>query len=169
MGMSKNIVYIEVNNKDGIVNNGIQIVEVKKTDLFQSLSVEENKEILDIFMKNDFKFCNGCNLLITQPLFQDKILPNEKSQIKIYKKILDEYCKNEKVLIKNHPRESIKYDNYFSNAICLDKAFPLEILLLNKNIWFNKVITISSTAIDMFENCKEKIKLGWEWLDENTE
>lgn len=169
MGMSKNVIYIEVNNKEGIVNNGNLIVETKKIDLFQSLCAEDSKEVLDVFITNSFEFCNGSNLLITQPLFQDKILASEESQINIYKKILDKYCKNEKVLIKNHPRESIKYEAYFSNVICLDKEFPLEILLLNNNIWFNKVITISSTAIEMFDNCKEKIKLGWEWLDENID
>ena len=42
----------------------------------------------------------------------------------------------------------------------------MEISTFFKDLKFKKVITISSTAINVLDNCEEKIALGWDWLNE---
>ena len=54
---------------------------------------------------------------------------------------------------------------YFDNCIIDDGYYPIEIInLFDINI--EKAVTISSTSINLLSNIKEKIYLGWEWLDE---
>ena len=96
MGLSKNIIYIEVNDKKGIKNNGVKFVELNKKKLFQTLNTQESNEILNIFIESHFEISEDCNLIITQPLYQDKILSSEEDQIDVYKKIINDFCKNEK-------------------------------------------------------------------------
>ena len=110
------------------------------------------------------KYHGNYSVLITQPLSQDGLLSSDEEQEKMYKYIINKYLNKENVIIKTHPRETLDYKN-ISNASVIKDKFPLELMNYYEDIKLNKVITISSTSIDTFCNCKEKIVLGWEWLD----
>lgn len=166
LGESNNVIYIEVNNKEGVFLKNKDIREFSKKDMFSALSREEKEIIVNLFIDENFKVDEKSTLLITQPLYEDKLVNSEMQQINIYKKIIDSYAHDEKIVIKNHPRERIDYKNVIDNVITFKCEFPIEILdFLGQS--FNKVITISSTAIEMINNCNEKIILGWDWLYAN--
>ncbi len=162
---SPNIIDVEVNDSNGVCIKNKKIIEKPKKELFNNLNDIDKKLINDIFLnETDLEKYNGYDMIITQPLSEDKILNNEIEKVKIYKEIIKDYCKSNKLLIKSHPRETTNYNEFF-DCLILNQLFPLEIITFNKNIKLNRIITISSTSINIIENCKEKIFLGWEWLD----
>lgn len=170
MGQSKYVKTIEVNNKDGIYICQNKLIEMPKSKLFLDLSKKEKQEIFDIFVDNfNLNDLIDSSILLTQPFYQDKILDSELQQVNMYIKIIESYMKNEKVIIKMHPREKVNYKKYIKNVMIIDDIFPLEILSFFDNVKFKKIVTISSTAINFINNVDEKKVLGWEWLDNYKE
>ena len=165
MGKSKNIKHIEVNNKENINIDNTKIIEFPKEKMFNNLSNKEIDMILRVFDIFDIiKNLKGeYSLLITQPLYRDHLINSESKQLNLYKIIIDKFLKDEKVLIKTHPREKNIY-NSLNNVVIITKKFPIEIINFLPNIKFNKVVTISSTSVNIIKS-KEKIILGWEWLE----
>ena len=165
LGDSKNIISIEVNSKEKLNNYRKKFIEYPKKKLFESLTQEEKKEIIYIFLPDlNFKELKDSSLLITQPLHMDNLLKTEAEQINIYKYIIKKYLQNQKIIIKVHPRDTIDYKKYFKNSVILDTPFPIEILNFIEELKFKKVISISSTSINFIANSNEKLYLGWEWL-----
>lgn len=167
LAQSKYIKSIEVNDKSGIDFRSNILIEVSKLELINSLTTQEKKRVFDIFL-NDFDISKyqNCSLLVTQPFLQDGVFTDEKDQIQMYKKIIDEQFGNNKFIIKTHPRESVNYSNYFKNCIVISEPFPIEILNFQEEIRFDKVVTITSTSINLISNANEKIFLGWQWLED---
>ena len=166
LGDSKNIISIEVNSKKKLNNYEKKFVECPKKILFESLSKEERKEITDIFLPNlNLNDLKNASLLITQPLYMDNLLKTEEEQINVYKYIINKHFQNQKIIIKVHPRDTINYKKYFKDSIVLDTPFPIEILNFIEDLKFKKVVSISSTSINFIANSREKLYLGWEWLD----
>ena len=166
MAHSKYVLDLEVNNKKGVFIKNKKIIEVSKKKLFSNLNKEEQKIIKDIFIENiDLKKLNGKTLIITQPLVASEILPNTEIQVKLYKQVIEQYCKNEKIIIKTHPRDKSNYQKEI-NCIIVSDIFPIEILNFFPNLKFKKIITIASTSINLLTCSKEKIILGWDYLDE---
>jgi hypothetical protein len=166
---SKYIKEIEVNNSEDLNIYGKKILQCPKKEMIDSLSTSEKEKILNVFVSN-FNIDNFDNsdLLITQPLSEDNIIDNEQQKIDYYKKVLNDYSDNTKIIIKPHPRENTDYEKYFDNCFVFRDTFPVELINFYP-INFNKVITIASTSINLIYNCNEKIYLGWEWLEKNKE
>ena len=168
MGCSQNVISIEVNDKEDIFIHDKDIIELPRTELFSRVSREDKKSIVNIFIPDlDYNGINNLSLLITQPLYQDDIICSEDEQINLYQNIVDKYLKNDNFIIKTHPRERIDYNKIISNnkKILLEMKFPIEVLNFIPDLKFNKVITISSTSIELINNCEEKITLGWNYID----
>lgn len=165
LGSSKNVLYIEVNNLNGVFIKNQKLVQKPKKDMFNSLSKNEKKIIANLFIHKKIDNIENSSLLITQPLWEDKLVSSKEKQISIYKTIVEKYICEDKIVVKTHPRENIDYSSLSNNIYIFEDEFPLEILNFFE-IPFNRVITISSTAIEMIDNCKEKIILGWDWLYE---
>lgn len=164
MGESKRIIDIEVNNKNGVFIKNKKIIECPKKYLLSSISSRDAQIIQEIFMNNlNLEKYNGYSLIITQPLSEDGILKSEEQKIKIYKDIILKYCSNDKVVLKTHPREKTNYSHYF-NCDIITEIFPLEIMNF-ENLKFNKIITVSSSSINLITNADEKIFLGWQFLE----
>ena len=167
LGSSKNIRYIEVNDLQGLNIVNKKIIEYSKKKMFDNLSSNDIEKLLEIFdIKNVLsKFSGEYSILITQPLFQDGFLESSIEQEELYCRIIDNYLKNERIIIKTHPREILNYEK-LENTYIIREKFPLELINYCMNIKINKAVTISSTSIDTIYNCKEKIILGWEILEE---
>ena len=165
-GKAKYIKSIEVNDKNGIFLKRKNIIETKKSQMLKELNCNDKKIISNIFLSNiNLEKFNNYVLIITQPLFDDKLLKNETEQLKIYNNIIDQYCKNDKVFIKLHPRETTNYEKLNKKCYILKDNFPLELFNFYDNLKFKKIITISSTSINVLNNSNDKIILGWEWLE----
>ena len=165
---SKYIKRIEVNNAKDLYIKHDNIVELPKKELFDSLTVEEKNVVLKVFLENenilDEKEINL--LILTQPLDIDGFVENEEQKIEVYKKIIDEFSENGKVIIKPHPRDESDYKKIFScnsSVEVFDKSFPIELINFF-NIEIKNVVTIKSTALNNIENCKKKIELGMEYI-----
>ncbi|MDA3048649.1 glycosyltransferase family 52 [Campylobacter sp. JMF_08 NE1] len=166
-GESPLIKSIEVNDKNEVFLKHSNIIEIPRDKLFSMLDDEQKSKILNIFKINftinpEIKY----NLIITQPLYKDSLVSTKASQIQIYKDIIKNFCQENNVIIKVHPRDNIvDYSTFSNNIIVMKDKFPIEILNFIPNLIFDKIITVSSTSINALTNCNKRIKLGWEWLD----
>lgn len=94
-------------------------------------------------------------MLLTQAFYDDKMV-TEDEQIKIYRKILDNYDHNE-VIIKAHPRDRLDYRKAFPDIMYFDKVVPLQFLSII-GIKFSHVATVSSSSALSFG---DNIKIDW--------
>lgn len=165
MGKSRNIIDIEVNDINGCKIGNKKLIECNKQKLFYEIEEEKKKTILDIFLKEkiDFSKLSNSTLILTQPLSEDGLLKDENEKVLLYRKIIENYSKDEKVLIKPHPREKTQYEKKFKCDV-IKQIFPIEIINYFPNVMFSKVITVSSTAINLIKNTKTKVFLGWEFM-----
>lgn len=163
---SKYIKSIEVNDKSNLKIKQ-KVIEVSKIKLINDLTDAQRKAILNIFFPNNLseKDFYDATIIITQPLNEDNLLNSEMDKIILYKTIIKNYTDEEKIIIKTHPRELTNYKDYFNEYIVIDFPFPIEILNY-LNIKLKKIVTLSSTSINTLTNTKEKIYLGWNWLEE---
>ena len=168
MARSENIKSIEVNDKDGIAISHPNIIEVPRKELLARLSKAERKKIFDIFLSEDtFPRVKNSIIILTQPFAEDHILDSEEKQLKVYRTIIEEYCeRKDKIIIKIHPRDHANYSGLADERVILvAEKFPIEILNFMPGLKFKKAITVSSTAINLLENCEERIYLGWGYLE----
>lgn len=168
LGYSKYAVKIEVNDKDKVIKDSRykKMIEIPRRDLFNSLSEERKKLILDIFDVKPMNYIKiGKSILIlTQPLYQDncdrEIINSEEDQINYYKAIIDKYKNEYAIYFKVHPRDSTNYITLdYNNVIFLDKDVPMELYEFVGDYKFDIGITHSSTALDYLSCVKEKIFL----------
>ena len=168
-GTSKYAIDIEVNDISKIFIPHNKVIEVPKKGLFENLTIKEKKEIYDIFLNEniDINAKDKKLLLLTQPLFVDRMVSREEYQIQAYIDILNKYGKDYKICIKPHPRDCTDYENLLKkyNITILNKNMPTEILDYNKDVKFDLGITITSSSIRGMKCIKEKIELGFEYLD----
>lgn len=166
MGSSKYVIDIEINDSENLNIFNKKIVENNKNKFLNNISEDKKKLIYNIFLgEKNFDKYNNYSLIITQPLSEDKLINGEITKVNLYQEIIQKYCDRNDFLIKTHPREITDYYKYFNDDNILNITFPLEVLNYNSKLKFDKVITISSTSINLINNCNEKIYLGWEYLE----
>ena len=157
-GTSSFIKHIEVTSKFKM-NFKKKLHIVNKKTYIDSLKLVDKNLILRIFLSNKEKsqLKKRSILLITEPLFVDKMVESKQKQYEIYFQILKKYNQNN-ILIKPHPRDEFNYKIKFKDIFVLKKAFPIEVIDFVGN-FFDKVITINSSAINLISNTKEKLIL----------
>lgn len=166
-GQSKYVIDIEVNDKSKIFIRNKNVIEVSKESLYNSLTKEEKMKIYNLFMSDEIKVNHNEKnvLLLTQPLYIDKMVDYEKDQIEIYSDIINKYINEFNVYIKPHPRDIMDYKKINNNVIIINKNMPIEVLKFNSNIKFEKAVTIISSSIKSLDFVDEKIEYGFEFLD----
>ena len=170
IGQSKYIIDIEVNNKEGVNLKNKVLKEVKKSDLYNSLTTKDKKIIYNIFIDKDIKIDKEKKniLILTQPLYIDNLVASQEIQNRIYLDIIKDYP-NYNIYIKPHPRDLTDYKKLDSKINIISKNMPMEVLNFNKNLKFDKAITIQSSSINFLEFVDEKIKLGYKILEKYKE
>lgn len=96
------------------------------------------------------------DLLLTTPLYTDSYLPSEKSQIKFYKDMIQDYFKYP-VLIKPHPRDSLDYKKFFPECVVIHEGVSSEILNFSQNLKLGTVFTVDSSSAPSFREKAEKL------------
>lgn len=147
LGYSKNVDTIYLTGVKAIPNaikNKVKIIDFSN---FWNESTNQKKEfICDIFSFHqseiDF-FANKENVLFTQPLSEDGIMP-ETEKILIYRYILSQIPG--RVVIKSHPREKTLYKEVFPECDVFSSPIPLELLSL-VGVKFKSVYTLFSSAV----------------------
>ncbi|MBO6165855.1 MAG: glycosyltransferase [Eubacterium sp.] len=181
---------VEVNEAEGIqVELGEKLVVNPRAELMKALTDEDKKHIFDVFLPKDFKAERVSLLILTDPLAVTGRLPDEETQIRLYRDIIEKYGQTSNVVsgtdsdgtekaasgdgaaigtgvfIKAHPRDSVDYKSVFPEATVIEKTIPMEVMNFDKNFHADKAITVSSSAIYGLEQVDEKIYLGSEILD----
>ncbi len=121
--------------------------------------------IYDIFVEKDLHLNTSKKklILLTQPLYKDKLVSSEDIQKKVYQDIIEKFQKEYVIYLKPHPRDLIDYQ-FGKDIFLINKNIPTEVLSFNDDFEFNKAITISSGGIHAIK-AEEKIQYGLEYLD----
>lgn len=175
-GMSKYVTTIEVDSNKNLVGyikkKKIRVCNIKEME--EKLSYEKKDKLYQIYAKAYHlpeKFDKEVNLLLTNPLYDDKIFSSKKAQIKCYQDAVKEFMDSSMILmVKPHPRDKICYEKVFSNAIIINKVITSEVLSCCNSLKFNIVLTALSSSIMAFKSANKRIALGGEYLkkyDEN--
>lgn len=161
LGNSKYVVDIEVNENKNLQIKRKKVVELNRHELFNNAFLKHKDVLLGIFLDREIKDLlkkENRALVLTQPLYKDKILQSEAEQISFYKKIVQDLKqKNFKVYIKPHPRDCVDYSAFISDVNVINKEFPIEIFNYIKNISFSIVASIDSSCMDVLNFCEVKI------------
>lgn len=165
-GMDDQIKSIEVQYPEKLPervrHKGVKL-DISGNDIL--LDTKNWKKIQTIFSQNhSFNFDNHKKvIIITQPFSEDGFV-TEEYKINLYRQIIKEYTTGYNVYIKVHPRETTDYTGLLGlNITEIPRNFPLEILNFYPDIFFEKGITIFSSALDNLTNIKERIFLGLDY------
>lgn len=143
--------------------------ECRINSLEESLNDEKREKIYQVYAKAyglPMEFHQEVNILLTGPLFHDKLVESEEDQINCYRDAVAQNCESDIVLmVKPHPRDTVDYTKVFPNALIVDKVVTSEVLSLCTSLKINKVVTIYSTSISSFRKAKEMVVLGGAFLD----
>ena len=121
----------------------------KKLELsFSSLRQKYQNEICEFFCVDKIEVDSRCSVLLTQPLSEDGFY-TEKQKLEIYARVINRF-KNERLIIKPHPRDRSDYSSIFPSLTVLPNSFPMEILNFI-DIKFEHAITICSGSVFNFD------------------
>lgn len=162
MGIAKECVDVEVNNKEIITPFIQDVIEIPRKQLIGKLT---NEDILKLYFVFNMKFINDTDtpklLLLTQPLIEIGVVKSNVEQLRFYYKIMKEYEENYDIYIKPHPRDYSNYDElHIRKKYIIDKNIPIEMFDLEKSISFEIAVTYSSTSIYSLDFCRKKVILN---------
>ncbi|MBQ4165001.1 MAG: hypothetical protein IJD85_01605 [Oscillospiraceae bacterium] len=156
---------VEVNSIDGVKIKHLakgKLVELPRKPMFDKLSDSDIVKLKNIFMKDIPELdSNNSMLLLTQPLYVDRIVEDEAKQAEIYRRLAEKHIGDLKLVVKPHPRDSVDYTGLFPDATLLDKDMPLEIVAMIIAPHFAKIVSLGSTctnAIRADEYIKDNIE-----------
>lgn len=134
------------------------------------LGAAVKQEIYEIFLSGEEFKIEGQNnaLLLTQPISEDKVIKDEAVKIDIYRDVISRIPENFRVILKTHPRETTNYKDYFKDITVLPALFPIEILGLKEDFYFERGYTLFSTALSNLEIVSNRFFLGKDYLDKFT-
>jgi len=172
-GKSKYTKSIEVNTIEGILLKNKNIIyELPRVELFNRLSNEDIKKILDLYLDDtQYEYIKNlldgigkqASLLLTQPLYNDKITSYE-TMVRFYKDMVKEYAEG-RLVIKPHPRDKVDYTTIFPDAVIINNNnLPAELLGYISNVCFKKAITWNSTSINNISYVEDKVFLGMDYI-----
>lgn len=164
-GYSKYCIDMEVNDKSVIDDDFYKYKEVSRKQLKDSLTEEARKILINTFIKDMdgiMSFLRSSDgdgiLLLTEPLCELDV------REKIFRDIIDMYKDEGKIFIKPHPRDTLDYNDKFSDYWVFDRTLPMEMFGLMDGVHFSKVVGVF-TQLGMIDFADEKIMLGNDFMD----
>lgn len=167
-GQNPDCLSIEVNENKNLAITHKNIIEKPRKAMFSLLSENEKNHIFEVFLE-DLSFIdnikNDLAIVFTSVLVNDGWVNDEKTQIRIYRDIIDK-LKQEGyyVILKPHPRDKVLYTKEFRDCYIMDKDFPSELLDFKGNLHFKKGVVIASSAMELINCIEIKEKLGFKFL-----
>lgn len=163
LGYSRYVLDIEVNDKKNILFYDKNVIEVPRKNLTSNLSLENKRILSNIFDYTSFNLIGGkVALILTEPLDKDWSISSDE-QIRLYRFIVDDLVEKKYLVhIKPHPRDNCNYEDF--NCILLSRFFPVELMDLIDNIFFDVVISISSSSLYSIKS-KSHVCLGREFIN----
>lgn len=170
-GVSKYVTAVEVSENKNIVqylkNKNIRVFHIGEAE--KRLDEKQKESIYKIYA-NAFNLLEvyekEVDILLTNPLYDVHLVKTEENQKECFFSMVQEYSDKDKILIiKPHPADTINYLEIFPDAYIIEPAISAEILNFCPSLKVNRVISLASTAILSFENAKEIIILGTDYLE----
>lgn len=159
LGSHKNIKKVYLTNEfdHPLIKDKVEVIDMKK--MWNELSEDEQKEILDLFNVNleKINFNEKTALILTQPLSEDNLATLE-DELKIYEEFFEKF-KDYSIIIKPHPRDEKDYTGIYPDVEVIDKYFPIELLNLI-NIKPTVVCSAVSTALLNFKDSEIYVYQG---------
>lgn len=152
LGLDSSTAEIEVNEAKDLEISSFssdKIKAVSRAEMFNALSESDKECLLQIFAVNKPNIHPEKSvILLTQPLYIDGVVKDEREQFDLYETIVREnLAPKEDLVIKPHPRDNMDYLNLFPNAVIIDKNMPAEILSYIIKGDFSKAVTYFSSSI----------------------
>lgn len=124
-------------------------------------------ELFEVFLSKEHFKIDGTHLalILTQPISEDGLVLNEEVKISIYKDMISKVPSHLKVILKTHPRERTNYAKHFKNITVLPGLFPIELLSLHQNFYFDEGYTLFSTALSNLDIVNKRYFVGKRYLD----
>ena len=142
-------------------------IEVNRNEMFLKLTAEDKRLLVSLFV-TDFETLESkikrvpadmpkC-LILTEPLCELDV------RERMFRDILEEYCRGMVPIIKPHPRDVLNYTEKFSECIVIEGKFPMEVLKYIEGMNFEKVISVF-TAPGAIQFAGDIVYLGEDFLD----
>lgn len=159
LGGSRYMIDLEVNENKNLQVHPKHVVEVPRAPLQERLTEQEKKLLLQVFNAPKLDMdCSNTALVLTEPLFQDKVCASKEEQLDIYREMISALkAKGYKVMIKPHPRDKVDYSELGEEMF--KKEFPLEVMQFFPELRFAAAATVKSTAVNAVSAEK---KYWWE-------
>lgn len=172
-GQNPDCISIEVNENKDLAIGHTNIIEKPRKTMIEKLDFKQKRMIYNVFLEEEQligHIKNNLAIVFTSVLANDGWVDSERTQIRIYRDIVDE-LKREGciVVVKPHPRDKIIYSKEFQDCIMIDRMFPSEVLDFNCNLRFKIGVTIASSAMELLNCIEEKRKLGFRFLEKYKE
>lgn len=160
---------VEVNEISDIQIPHDKVHECSREKLTDGLSSEQRKLVFRVFISEEFCMAEDNEtgktlLLLTEPFAVTGRLPDEESQIKLYRELIEKYGSDRTVMVKSHPRDNVDYKKYFPKITVIEKNMPMEVMNFDDRVHFDTALTVTSSAINGLKNVDEKIYLGVDFL-----
>ena len=133
-----------------------------RRELWRNSSDEKKQLILNVFGMSDdiVRKCQDAEtIILTQPFCEDTgMSPDELAEV--YRPQVEKY-RSGGVVLKSHPRDTVDYEKYFQDIVCLKIPVPMQLLVF-LNLSFKRAVTAFSSAVSDFPKGTEIIVLGTE-------
>lgn len=170
-GYAKYCMDMEVNDISVLPYPCPKYIEKPRKELTDGLSEEQKRILVSVFMEHLDRLESQlaqCPADAPRALILTEPLCDLETRERIFKDIIEEYCKDCVVLLKPHPRDVLDYKRLFAEHIVIEGRFPMEILNFIPGLCFDKVISVF-TVPDAITFAKEKIFLGEDFMDRYEE
>lgn len=162
VGMTKQCIDVEVNNDNDLKTDIKQKVIALSRKVLESQIDEQYKKLIFLaFNVSPIKLSSRNVLILTQVLSERSITKTSKGQYQFYEDIVKRYYEKYSIYLKAHPRDQIDYSNLTRkyNVICMKKEVPIELYTHIQGIYFDYIITYSSTAANSDDMGRNIIRL----------
>ena len=169
-GYGRTCIDMEVNDIGAIPYSCPKYVELPRRTLTDPLTDEEKDVLLSLFLADkdtlleELEKAEGrpCVLILSEPLC------GEETRKRLFADIVRDYgtIDGEKafVLMKQHPRDLVSYEEALPGVLILSGRFPMEVLNLIPGLSIDRVVSVY-TVVDALDFVKEKIYLGHDFMD----
>lgn len=162
---------MEVNDLSVLKYQYKKYKEVPRDRLVERLNKKEKELLIRLFVKDQEKLQEVLGqvsstkkkvVILTEPLY------DTLTRKKIFRDIIEQYGQKALVVIKQHPRDDLSYEEEFPEYLLIEKTVPMEILNFISEDCFDQVISVL-TQLGAITFAKEKIMLGVDFLDKYDE
>ena len=166
-GYSRYCIDYIVNDLECNQNPPENIVECRLDDLYASVTEEQSRKIVDIFLNKSedllrqldaTRYNKPCVMILTEPLC------DLDTRERLFRDLVNEYKDDYTVIIKTHPRDVLDYEDKFQDCVIVRERFPMETMNHIPNLRVSKLVSVI-TQVNAIKFADEIVYLGLDFMD----